>query len=74
MTATGLDAESRDLRLVLEDWGERTEVDSYCLRELESKPPWTADPQSSGRLAVEVPPAWDGTLEASYVLPLARSG
>jgi hypothetical protein len=72
--ATGIDAAGGEVRLVLDDWGEWTGVDSYYLRELRVQPPARPDPESPNAFPVESPPGWDGTLEASYVLPLARSG
>ncbi|MGH7150195.1 MAG: hypothetical protein ACREIU_05840, partial [Planctomycetota bacterium] len=74
LRATGIDPAGGDLRLVLEDWGEWTRMDATYLREFHVRPPARPDPQSPGSIPVEPPPDWDGTLEASYVLPLARFG
>ncbi|MCI0586755.1 MAG: hypothetical protein L0323_07955 [Planctomycetes bacterium] len=74
LRATGIDAAAGDLRLVLEDWGEWTEVGATYLGALEVRPPAKSDPRSRSRFPVAPPPDWDGTLEASYVIPLARVG
>lgn len=74
LRATGIDAAAGGVRLVLEDWGEWTDVDAYYLREFRVRPNVRPDPDSRSRFSLDPPPDWDGTLEAEYVLPLARSG
>jgi M61 glycyl aminopeptidase len=74
LRATGIDAAAGDLALVLEDWGEWTEVGATYLGELEVRPPARSDPKARSRFPVAPPRHWDGTIEASYVLPLARVG
>src|SRR5262245_25124139 len=75
LAATGLEASAgEELYLVLQDWGEWTEVGSDYLRELASEPPLKADPRSPGRFQINVPEGWDGALDVSYVLPLAAAG
>jgi hypothetical protein len=74
VSATGIDPQAGTVRLVLPDWGEWTAVDAYYLRELESHPRAQPDPESSNRFIVEPPAGWDGTLDLTYVLPLARFG
>lgn len=71
--ASGLAGGAGELRLVLEDWGEWTEVAGY-LREFSVRPPVKQDPGSADSFLVETPAGWDGTLEGSYVLPLAAMG
>ncbi len=71
--ATGIDPAAGELSLVLEDWGEWTEVEGY-LREFSVRPPVRKDPSSASRFLLDTPPDWDGTLEGSYVLPLASFG
>lgn len=75
IAATGLEASAgEELSLVLQNWGEWTEVGSDYLRELASEPPLEADPRSPSRYLLDVPEGWDGTLAVSYVLPLAAAG
>src|SRR5688572_10479555 len=75
LAATGLEASAgEELSLVLQDWGEWTEVGSDYLRELASGPPLKADPRSPSRVLLDAPEGWDGALVVSYVLPLAAVG
>src|SRR5688572_24045527 len=75
LAATGIEAPAgEELSLVLQDWGEWSEVGSAYLRELASEPPLKADPRSPSRFHLEVPGGWDGALAVSYVLPLAAAG
>ncbi len=73
LRAQGIDPAAGDVRLVLADWGEWTEVDGY-LRELSVRPPVHQDPQSSCTFLVDRPFGWDGTIEGSYALALTRFG
>ena len=74
VSATGIDARAGAVGLELADWGEWTNVDAYYLRELDSLPSARVDATSPNRFAIEAPPDWNGTLELSYVIPLARAG
>ncbi len=74
LRATAIDPGAGAIRIVLEDWGEWTEIDSLYLRELRVHPAALPDPGSPAMLVIDTPPGWDGTLDASYVLSLTRSG
>lgn len=74
LLATGIDARGGEVRLVLADWGEWTEVFGYHLREFEARPSVRKDSQSPHSFTLELPASWDGTLEASYAIGLAPHG
>ncbi len=71
--ATGIDRTAGDVCLALQDWGEWTQVEGY-LRDLSVRPPVRADPAAANRFLLDAPPGWDGSLEGSYVLPVAARG
>ena len=74
LVATGIDASSGTVRLVLADWGEWTSLGADYLRKLETRPRVQVDPQAANSFTLEPPADWDGTLDAFYVVPLALSG
>lgn len=74
VSATGIDARAGAVGLELADWGEWTNVDAYYLRELESRPSARVAAEAPNRFTIETPPDWNGTLEVSYTIPLARAG
>ena len=74
LTATGLADHAQDLLLVLDDWGEWTEVDSYHLVVERADPPLARDPERPHVLVPELPGRWDGELQLVYRLRTTERG
>lgn len=72
--AWGLDTTTREVHLLLPNFGEWHEVDALYVRNLEGEPGIRMSDGDPGRWEFDVPEGWDGSLRASYSLPLTGVG
>ncbi len=70
----GLDPESSNVTLSLEDWGEWSDLDAYYLCALQGVPPLAPCEGSPAEFALDLPERWDGSAQVSYRIPLVPHG
>ncbi|MCG8404693.1 MAG: hypothetical protein MI923_05795 [Phycisphaerales bacterium] len=74
VTVSGLDPKHRDVEMLLEDWGSWSDVDSYYLTGLESRPVVNRSARKPERFEFDYPADWDGTIQLTYHIALSRLG